>query len=202
MRVIQLLKSLEIEMAPREKIVELWELSERIGEEPSRFPSVFSFFLPEYVPDAGPAIAAGLVSPESMLVNMPTTIDIMNGLWGLIRYGVSDCYDDGDTDALGFGRYPGHGNCLDNGSFERGSASLSFVEQSSVLADLVDELSTLLTQGRLSQENRDKIITALDARTEGWIAGLQLAALSMQGRSAEGISEFVEVFSGSHRLFF
>jgi len=175
-RVIQVLKSLEVEMAPREKIVELWELFERIGEEPSRFPSVFSFFLPEYVPDAGPAIAAGLVSPESMVVNMPTTIDMMNGLWGLIRYGVSDCYDDGDTDALGFGRYPGHGNCLDNGSFERGSAILSFVEQSSASADLVDELSTLLTQGRLSQENRDKIITALDGYTPNPNSGDIVAA--------------------------
>jgi len=71
MRPIQLLRTLEYDYAPREKIVELWELSEDIGEEPSRFPSVFSFFLPEYRPDAGPAIAAGLVSPESMLVNMP-----------------------------------------------------------------------------------------------------------------------------------
>jgi LuxR family maltose regulon positive regulatory protein len=38
---------------------------------------------------------------------------------------------------------------------------------------------------------------ALEARTEGWIAGLQIAALSMQGR--EDISGFIEAFSGSHR---
>ncbi|HSR29046.1 MAG TPA: LuxR C-terminal-related transcriptional regulator, partial [Anaerolineae bacterium] len=44
-----------------------------------------------------------------------------------------------------------------------------------------------------------RIITALEARTEGWIAGLQLAALSVQGRSQERITEFVELFSGSHR---
>ncbi len=44
-----------------------------------------------------------------------------------------------------------------------------------------------------------KIITTLEARTEGWIAGLQLAALSVRGRSAERIAEFVELFSGSHR---
>ncbi len=40
-------------------------------------------------------------------------------------------------------------------------------------------------------------IEALDARTEGWIAGLQLAALSMQGRGDKG--EFVAAFAGSHR---
>ncbi|HEV2654984.1 MAG TPA: hypothetical protein VGT82_08490, partial [Ktedonobacteraceae bacterium] len=40
-------------------------------------------------------------------------------------------------------------------------------------------------------------IAALEARTEGWIAGLQLAALSMQGRN--DVSSFVAAFAGSHR---
>jgi LuxR family maltose regulon positive regulatory protein len=39
---------------------------------------------------------------------------------------------------------------------------------------------------------------ALDTRTEGWIAGLQLAALSMRG--SRDVSAFVSAFSGSHRL--
>jgi len=42
-------------------------------------------------------------------------------------------------------------------------------------------------------------IEALEARTEGWIAGLQLAALSLQGRSPEAIEQFIATFSGSHR---
>ena len=40
-------------------------------------------------------------------------------------------------------------------------------------------------------------VAALGNRTEGWAAGLQLAALSLQGRS--DIGEFVDGFSGSHR---
>jgi len=40
-------------------------------------------------------------------------------------------------------------------------------------------------------------VATLERRTEGWIAGLQLAALSMRDR--EDISGFVESFSGSHR---
>lgn len=40
-------------------------------------------------------------------------------------------------------------------------------------------------------------IVALEARTEGWIAGLQLAALSMQGR--KDISTFLKAFTGSQR---
>ena len=40
-------------------------------------------------------------------------------------------------------------------------------------------------------------IAALEARTEGWVASLKLAALSMQGR--HDWPEFIAKFSGSHR---
>lgn len=41
-------------------------------------------------------------------------------------------------------------------------------------------------------------IAALEARTEGWIAGLQLAALSIQGQAEP--SRFIQSFTGSHRF--
>ena len=41
-------------------------------------------------------------------------------------------------------------------------------------------------------------IAALETRTEGWIAGLQLAALSMQGY--QDTASFIESFTGSHRF--
>jgi LuxR family maltose regulon positive regulatory protein len=41
-------------------------------------------------------------------------------------------------------------------------------------------------------------ITALDKRTEGWIAGLQLAALSMQGH--RDTTDFIKSFTGSHHF--
>jgi LuxR family maltose regulon positive regulatory protein len=41
-------------------------------------------------------------------------------------------------------------------------------------------------------------IAALETRTEGWIAGLQLAALSMQGH--QDTASFIKSFSGSHRF--
>ncbi|HET9907136.1 MAG TPA: tetratricopeptide repeat protein, partial [Anaerolineales bacterium] len=44
----------------------------------------------------------------------------------------------------------------------------------------------------------DGDIVALETHTEGWIAGLQLAALSMQGR--EDIASFIQAFTGSHRF--
>jgi len=40
-------------------------------------------------------------------------------------------------------------------------------------------------------------VAALESRTEGWIAGLQLAALSMRGR--DDIAQFVRAFAGDNR---
>jgi LuxR family maltose regulon positive regulatory protein len=47
------------------------------------------------------------------------------------------------------------------------------------------------------------LVGALEARTEGWPAGLQLAALSARGRARtddHAVTEFVDAFAGSHRF--
>ena len=41
-------------------------------------------------------------------------------------------------------------------------------------------------------------ITALETRTEGWIAGLQMAAISLQGRA--DTASYIQAFTGSHRF--
>ena len=41
-------------------------------------------------------------------------------------------------------------------------------------------------------------VNALETRTEGWIAGLQLAALSMEG--CEDVENFISAFTGSHHF--
>ncbi|MSP14032.1 MAG: tetratricopeptide repeat protein [Chloroflexi bacterium] len=47
-------------------------------------------------------------------------------------------------------------------------------------------------------------IAALETRTEGWIAGLQLAALALQGtisvRGHQGTTSFIKSFTGSHHF--
>jgi LuxR family maltose regulon positive regulatory protein len=42
-------------------------------------------------------------------------------------------------------------------------------------------------------------VTTLEARTEGWIVGLQMAALSMQRKDRTHAADFVSAFTGSHR---
>ncbi|MDJ0707777.1 MAG: LuxR C-terminal-related transcriptional regulator [Leptolyngbyaceae cyanobacterium MO_188.B28] len=59
-----------------------------------------------------------------------------------------------------------------------------------------DEAAAFLNQG-MGLEISAVEVSALEQRTEGWIAGLQLAALSMQGR--EDIPDFVAAFSGDDR---
>jgi LuxR family maltose regulon positive regulatory protein len=44
----------------------------------------------------------------------------------------------------------------------------------------------------------DEDVEVLETRTEGWIAGLQLAAISLQGKKES--TRLIESFSGSHRL--
>lgn len=61
----------------------------------------------------------------------------------------------------------------------------------------LDETAAFLDQVmglRLTAED----VRRLDTRTEGWIAGLQLAALSMQGH--DDVASFIRTFTGSHRF--
>jgi LuxR family transcriptional regulator, maltose regulon positive regulatory protein len=54
-----------------------------------------------------------------------------------------------------------------------------------------------LLRSTVGPELPEAAVAALTDRTEGWAAGLQLAALSLQGRG--DVAAFVEGFSGSHR---
>lgn len=70
------------------------------------------------------------------------------------------------------------------------------------LADLrfTTQEATTLFNTFLEMELSPADIQALDDATEGWVAGLQLAALSMQG--IEDASAFVRTFTGSQRYVF
>lgn len=56
----------------------------------------------------------------------------------------------------------------------------------------VSEFFNAMMQFDLSEAN----LAALEARTEGWIAGLQMVALSMQGH--DDLDNFIAAFTGSH----
>lgn len=83
-------------------------------------------------------------------------------------------------------------------SLARSRARNQLVEiRAADLAFNFHEAATFLSQvmGLKLSEND---IAVLETRTEGWVAGLQMAALSMQGRA--DISNFIKSFTGSHRF--
>jgi LuxR family maltose regulon positive regulatory protein len=60
----------------------------------------------------------------------------------------------------------------------------------------VEETAVFLQSMGLNLPAAD--ITALEARTEGWISGIQLAAISMQG--VDDPAGFIQSFTGSNRF--
>jgi LuxR family maltose regulon positive regulatory protein len=58
------------------------------------------------------------------------------------------------------------------------------------------EAATFLNQ-MMDLDLSAKEVSSLETRTEGWIAGLQLAALSMRGR--KDVPEFIRAFAGDNR---
>jgi LuxR family maltose regulon positive regulatory protein len=60
-----------------------------------------------------------------------------------------------------------------------------------------DEAATFLIQ-MMGLDLSAADVAALERRTEGWIVGLQMAALSMQGRA--DTASFIRAFTGSHRF--
>ena len=52
--------------------------------------------------------------------------------------------------------------------------------------------------GAMALELSAEDVAALESRTEGWIAGLQLVALSVRGRT--DVAGFIQTFTGSHRF--
>jgi LuxR family maltose regulon positive regulatory protein len=76
----------------------------------------------------------------------------------------------------------------------RGQGQLTELRQTD-LRFAIEETAEFLNQVMgLSLSTED--VDALDSRTEGWIVGLQLAALSLQGRA--DTREFIAAFTGGH----
>ncbi len=74
-----------------------------------------------------------------------------------------------------------------NQLFELRAAELRFTP-----SEAAEFLNQVMDLGLTAED-----IAALETRTEGWIAGLQLAALSMKGN--KDVTGFIQAFAGDHR---
>ncbi len=110
---------------------------------------MFSFFLPEYVPDA----KLKLTSPEAVVTTMPNIMNLLDGMFSLIKYGLSDCNN-------GFSLSTGYGSCTDDGSYQRSFGRLFYEPTGVNDHERASDLALLLTAGRLSNDNLNAIVAA------------------------------------------
>ncbi len=84
----------------------------------------------------------------------------------------------------------------------RGRGQVTEIRQSDLCFTL-EEATTFLNQS-MGLDLKTSEVAALDAHTEGWIAGLQMAAFALQSRIADGetdsIPQFIDSFSGRHHF--
>ena len=125
-------------------------LRSKIGQMAFEPPDQFSFFSSDYSPP-GSFSTTELVSPESQLLSVGHVIGITNGLFSLISYGLA--FADG-----GFGPYI---NLLPPvGDYSSSVGFLSYNASGTNLSSKIDDLSTMMTAGRLSEENKQVLMDA------------------------------------------
>jgi len=144
-KIIGLMRSMEYDAEPNEPLVEFDKMESRIGEMAHEHHSVFSFFLPEYEPD-GRIASAALSAPESQLMDMPKIVELQNGLYSLIKNGLKR----NNFEGYNYGFAPSDSKL----------GELTFDPTTTDGSIVIDKLSTLLTAGRLSAENRAIIYDA------------------------------------------
>lgn len=90
---------------------------------------------------------------------MPNILNLLDGMFSLIKYGLSDCNN-------GFSLFPGYGNCIDDGSFQRSFGRLFYAPTGVNDYERASDLALLLTAGRLSNENLIAIVAACSSEPD------------------------------------
>ena len=120
-----------------------------IGQQPYRSPSVFNFYLPEYRPP-GAIENVGLVSPEAQLGVLPFVIGFHQAMAMLFLDGLNAANGGFGAVSNSLTSYP-----TEWGSWQGSRGYLSWrPSNASSAASVIDELSLMLTAGRLDEHAR------------------------------------------------
>jgi hypothetical protein len=126
------------------------KINVKIGQMAHAIPNVFYFFLPEHKP-SGRVAQASLVAPEAQIMTGPRTVDFMNGLLSLIKYGFTNCLG-------GFAATYTHSSICQNFGVAKNNdgviGKLSYTPTRESPEDIVDDLASLMTAGRLSRQSQ------------------------------------------------
>jgi uncharacterized protein (DUF1501 family) len=175
-KVIGLMRALEFQLGKDAGFLDFdIYVDSKLGEMAHAYPNVFSFFLPEYKPP-GPLAQASLVAPEGQVMTGPRTIDMLNGMLSIIKYGFVNCLG-------GFAQYYWW-DTYDCSSFrvgsnnERSLGKTTYRPSDDVSSEkITDELATLLTAGRLSLSSRELIDEIVSAEPRADIAAIKAQQL-------------------------
>jgi uncharacterized protein (DUF1501 family) len=178
-KIISLMRALEFNLHEDIGLIDFdVSINTKIGQMAYAFPSIFSFFSPFFT--SGNLGEASLVVPEAQVMTGPRIVDSLNGLFSMIKFGLSSCHG-------GLGRYQWwtYYDCSKYtvGSVNDGSlGNLTFLPKINMTVEnITDELATLLTAGRLSYSNRDivnQIINSESNRNTGLLKAQQLIVMS------------------------
>lgn len=177
LKVVRVIRSLEFEPTRNSPLLTIESnLQGTIGQQAHKLPHVFSFFKPEYqpigtfnkmsifsfapfewIPDtalcpfSGRVSTAGMCSPETQVLTGPSSVQMMNAIISYLKYGVSSCFG-------GFGS--ADPQVCQIGARDRSNGGSTYNPRNSGLrtsTEIVDELATLLTCGRLGDNKRSII---------------------------------------------
>jgi hypothetical protein len=157
LRFIKIMRALEYETDVDNPLPRFFsDIEGSIGEEPHAMQTVFSFFQPEYIA-SGRSRAAGMLAPEAQILNGPTSINTSNGLISLIKYGAAQCYSSIFGGRRNLGNKSISACKIGDNSANLGDNKYSpsnYGLNATSADEVVTDLSTLLTSGRLSLDNR------------------------------------------------
>ncbi len=157
LKVMSFMRSMEYNREANITTVMLRKLQDKVGQD-TLAPNVFSFFLPDFEPP-GPLSDAGLSSPEAQVLDSPKTIGFLNGMYSMIDIGLSNCFG-------GFGdRNTWNCDLYTRFSKERmrSRGYFRFVPANSTNAqEVINELSLLLTGGRLNSVSKNYLVNAFN----------------------------------------
>ncbi|KAL7554934.1 hypothetical protein ACHAWF_018496 [Thalassiosira exigua] len=155
LKVIHFMRSLSFQRRPHVKFRHgLFDnMAYKVGQLVFDPPDQFSFFASDYAPP-GVLAETDMVSPESELMSMSSVVGLTTGLFSFVNYGLA--HADG-----GFG--PSLNKLPDVGDYSASMGFITYPYQPNNVTNVtskIDELSTLMTSGRLSPENKQVMVDA------------------------------------------
>lgn len=172
LKVMAYLRAMEYGRTENVTSLMMGNLQDFIGQQIHATPSVFSFFLPDFSPP-GKLSDTSLTSPEAQVLDAPKIIGMMNGFFSLVDIGMSNCFGGfGDRNSWWCDGY------LSQSTQQmRSKGYLNFLPQSWRFGtDVVDELSVLLTAGRLNSISKTLLVDMYDNElyANGGLAALKV----------------------------